>query len=65
MGLHYEMSKAHDRIEWCFLKVILRAMNFPDNWVSLILRCVSSVSFSILLNDNPCNKFFPQRFKTR
>lgn len=61
VGLKLDMPKAYDRIEWRFLEAVLRSMNFSNNWVSLILRCVSSVSFLVVLNGSPCHKFYPQR----
>lgn len=32
-------------------------MGFYDKWVSMIMRCVSTVSFSVLLNGCPCPDF--------
>lgn len=42
-----DMSKAYDRIEWDYLRVILCKMDFHEWWVHLILQCVSSVSYQI------------------
>lgn len=36
-------------------------MDFPIGWVSLIMRCVSLVSFLVLVNGSPHDEFFPQR----
>lgn len=44
-----------------FLRAVLTGMGFSSNWVDLIMRCVSSVSFSILLNGSPCPTFSPHR----
>ena len=44
------MSKVYDRGEWSFLEAIMRRMNFGDRWVSWIMCCVKSISYSILLN---------------
>jgi len=36
-------------------------MGFPDNFVGLILRCISSISYQILINDQPIKIFSPER----
>lgn len=38
-----DMSKAYDRVNWVFLKVVLVSMNFPSKWVNWTLECISSV----------------------
>lgn len=61
VGLKLDMAKAYDRIEWPFLHRVLVDMGFPCYWVNLIMKCVSSVSFSILINGNPSPSFYPKR----
>jgi len=39
----------------------MERMGFGHNWCSLVLRCISSVNFSILLNGKPEKKFAPLR----
>jgi hypothetical protein len=55
------MAKAYDRLEWNFFRATLEAMNFPHTMVNTIMKCVSIVSFSILINANPTKPFYPQR----
>ncbi|XP_057416032.1 uncharacterized protein LOC130710699 [Lotus japonicus] len=61
MALKLDMSKAYDRIEWLFLRGVLEAMSFPPPFVELILRCITSVRYAILLNGEPQDWFCPQR----
>jgi len=61
VGIKLDMTKAYDRIEWEFLIAVFNSMSFPKKWQSLALNCVSSVSFSMLLNGSPCQTFIPQR----
>jgi hypothetical protein len=61
IGLKTDMAKAYDRLEWKFIRATLEAMNFSHTMVNTIMKCVSTVSFSILINGNPTTTFFPQR----
>jgi hypothetical protein len=55
------MAKAYDRVEWDFLAATLTSMGFPTSLVKTIMKCVTSVSFSILINGQPSRDFLPQR----
>ncbi|XP_057425675.1 uncharacterized protein LOC130719041 [Lotus japonicus] len=61
MALKLDMSKAYDRVEWPFLKSILTHMGFPLQWVELIMTCVTTVNFSIMVNGNPQPTIAPHR----
>ncbi|OMO57411.1 reverse transcriptase [Corchorus capsularis] len=61
MALKLDLSKAYDRAEWSFLEEIMRAMGFPTKWVSLVMKCVQSVSYSVIVNDEQCQRFIPSR----
>ena len=50
MALKLDISKAYDQVEWVFLKNILLRLGFQQSWVDLIMECVTSVSYSILVN---------------
>lgn len=53
MSIKLDMSKAYDRMKWDYLEQILVAMGFPPQFAQLILKCVSSTSFSVLVNKTP------------
>ena len=53
MAMKLDMSKAYDRVEWCFLEKILLHMGFIESWVAMIMQCVSIVTYSILINGEP------------
>jgi exonuclease III len=61
VGVKLDMAKAYDRLEWTFIDSTLTTMGFPRNLVQTIMRCITSVSFSILVNGQPSNKFIPHR----
>ncbi|CAM8917447.1 unnamed protein product [Rhodiola kirilowii] len=44
MSLKLDMSKAYDRIEWCFLEKMMLSLDFDSGWVGKVMMCVQSVS---------------------
>ena len=61
MGLKLDMSKAYDRVEWPFILTVLRLFGFSPMFIQWIEQCLSTISFSILLNGSPHGRLFPTR----
>jgi hypothetical protein len=49
-AIKLDMSKAYDRVEWCFLSQMMRKMGFVELWIDLIMKCVSIVKYQVKVN---------------
>ena len=61
MALKTDITKAYDRLEWKFLEETMKHMGFNSTWIYWIMNCISSVSFSILINGSPYGHITPTR----
>ncbi|MCH84712.1 hypothetical protein A2U01_0005547, partial [Trifolium medium] len=61
VGIKTDMAKVYDRVEWDFLEATLTTMGFPNSMVQTIMKCVTTVNFSILINGHPSQTFHPHR----
>ena len=61
MALKLDMSKAYDWVEWIFLENIMKRMGFDVKWVNLIMECISTITYSVLINGEPTQVIHPSR----
>jgi hypothetical protein len=60
-AIKLDMSKAYDRVEWPFLKMMMLKLGFHEKWVKMVMTCVCSVSYRIKVNAEYTERIFPQR----
>ena len=53
----HDIEKAYDHINWSFLLLLLRKMDFGDRLISWIKWCISTVSFFVLVNSSSSGFF--------
>ena len=59
MAVKTDMSKAYDRLEWDFIKLVLQRLGFHPKVVRWIVQCVSTVTYSFLINGSPRGRVTP------
>ena len=61
VAMKVDLQKAYDQVNWNFLRVLLLKFGFSDIFVNWIMQCVSTVSFSIIVNGGKTKWFRPTR----
>ena len=60
-AVELDMSKAYDRVEWHFLSDMMSKLGFRQNWIDLIMKCVTSVKYRIRINGELSDEVVPDR----
>ena len=61
LGINLDINKAYDLLEWSFIARVLEANGFCERFINMIMHCISSIRFSILLNGSPLSSFYPKK----
>jgi hypothetical protein len=56
-----DLTKAYDRVDWRCLEAILRRLVFQSKWVQWIMECVTTIRYTIRLNNVMLDSFQPSR----
>lgn len=59
MILKLDMSKVYDRVEWNFLEAMMSRLGFNARWVSMIMDCISRVSYLVQVNGEATGMIVP------
>lgn len=63
MAVKLDMSKAYDRVKWNFLEEIMARIGFDKKWITTLIKCVTTVSYSVVLNGHLERNFYqPEDF---
>lgn len=52
LSLNQTLKKPSNKLNWNFLLSILKQKGFPNKWITWIYGCISTESYSILINGN-------------
>jgi hypothetical protein len=61
VAIKLDMSKAYDWVEWHFLEDMMRKMGLHEEWIKMIMKCVTSVNYRIKVNNTYWDTIIPQR----
>jgi hypothetical protein len=61
VAIKLDMSKAYDWVEWHFLEDMMRKMGLHEEWIKMIMKCVTSVNYRIKVNNTYSDTIIPQR----
>ena len=59
--LKIDLAKAFDRLEWSFIVSALARKGLHAHFINLIYECISSPTFSVVINGRPSHKFKSSR----
>ena len=55
------MENAYDHINWNFLLLVMQKMGFGEKWAGWISWCISTATYSVLINGLPTGFFHNTR----
>lgn len=58
--MNLDLNKACDRVNWIFIEEVLTAIGTPYSWIHLIIECMISVTYTILVNSEATRLIKPK-----
>lgn len=59
--LKIDLRKAYDTMHWLFINDMLVAFGFPAHFIRILMKCLTSTRYSLLVNGNPMEAFLARR----
>lgn len=57
MAIKIDMEKAHDRLQWSFIKETMDDIRLPHKFVDVVLQCISTSRMRVLWNGEALEEF--------
>jgi hypothetical protein len=48
--LKIDLSKAYDRVNWIYMRLLLTHLGFGIPFINWIMSCITMISFAVLIN---------------
>ena len=61
LAVKLDMSMAYDRMEWGFTEKVMEKMGFHEKWIQLIMQCITTISYFVIINRAVHGCIFPTR----
>ena len=61
MAFKLDISKAYDRVKWACLDKIMEKLGFHSRWRSLMMQCITSVTYAVRVNGKPSGHIIPSK----
>ena len=61
VALKLDIEKTYDRLEWDFIEECLYRLGFHEIWIKWIIECITTVFYSLVINDEPTGHLRPSR----
>ena len=56
-----DLRKAYNTLDWNFIHDMLVGLNFPYHFIKMAITCISTTSYTLLVNGEPFEIFHPKR----
>ncbi|XP_057526473.1 uncharacterized protein LOC130805706 [Amaranthus tricolor] len=56
-----DLRKTYDTMDWDFIHDMLITLNFPPQVIKIIMVCITSTQYSLMVDGSPSNIFKPKR----